>query len=300
MNQTPLKTLWEHSRKQIRASSTEWSNQVEAIYACGRGLEETLQYLHFKRPTFEEFMNWMSSNSSNAVQSAAGSDVLSADDLASFEEQGYLVFRQAVDSATCAEARKAIQTHLNVHSNDPDSWYNAQADCEGLMVQLYHHPVLDSNRRSPRIRRAFEQLYASTDIHVVVEKVSFNPPVTSSYTFKGSPLHWDVSLAQPIPLKLQGLLYLSDCTADGGAFHCVPGFHKEIGNWLESLSPAANPREEAIRLLQPVAIPGQAGDLVIWHQALPHCATANRSNHPRFVQYITFNPDGYCEQEVWI
>jgi ectoine hydroxylase-related dioxygenase (phytanoyl-CoA dioxygenase family) len=300
MDQTPLKTLWEHSRRQISASSTEWGSQLQAIYACGKGLEETLQYLHYERPTLEAFLNWMNSNSSSSMQAVTGGDVLSADDLADFEKQGCLVFRRAVDSAACAEARAAIQAHLNVHIDDPASWYNAQADCEGLMVQLYHHPVLDSNRRSPRIRRAFEQLYASTAIHAVVDKVSFNPPVTPFYTFKGSPLHWDVSLAQPIPLKLQGLLYLSDCTADGGAFHCVPGFHKEIGNWLESLPGGANPREEAIRLLQPLAIPGQAGDLVIWHQALPHCATANRSSHPRFVQYITYDPDGYCEQEVWI
>lgn len=299
MDQTPLKALWENSRRQVSAGATEWGSQLQAIYACGKGLEETLQYLHYQQPALEDFLNWMNSNG-NHMQAAAESDVLSPDDLATFEKQGYLVFRHAVDSAACAEARAAIEAHLNVRIDDPLSWYDAQAHCEGLMVQLYHHPVLDSNRRSPRIRRAFEQLYASTAIHAVVDKVSFNPPVTPSYTFKGSPLHWDVSLAQPIPLKLQGLLYLSDCTAAGGAFHCVPGFHKEIGNWLKSLPAGTNPREEAIRQLDPVAIPGQAGDLVIWHQALPHCATANRSSHPRFVQYITYDPDGYCEQEVWI
>lgn len=300
MNQSPLKTLWEHSRKGIRASSAEWSGQLEAIYASGKGLEETLQYLHFKQPSFEDFLSWMNSNGTNSTEKVAGGDVLSAGDLAFFEEHGYLVFKGAVDSAACAEARSAIQAHLNVNMDDPSTWYNGQADREGLMVQLYHHPVLDSNRRSPRIRKAFEQLYDSTAIHVVVDKVSFNPPVTPSYTFKGSPLHWDASLAQPIPLKLQGLLYLSDCTAEGGAFHCVPGFHQQIGSWLEALPPGANPREEALRLLQPVAVPGAAGDLVIWHQALPHCATANRGTLPRFVQYITYDPDGYREQEVWI
>jgi ectoine hydroxylase-related dioxygenase (phytanoyl-CoA dioxygenase family) len=298
MNQTSLQTLWEHSRKQVSASSTEWGSQLEAIYACGKGLEETLQYLHHKQPALEEFLSWMTNNNSTSMQDVGTGDVLSTNDLADFQKQGYLVFRQAVNSADCAETREAIQAHLQVRIYDPSTWYDAE--CEGLMVQLYHHPAIDRNRRSPRIRRAFEQLYASTAIHPVVEKVSFNPPETPYYKFRGSPLHWDVSLAQPIPFKLQGLLYLSDCYPEGGAFHCVPGFHNEIGTWLNSLPEGVNPREEAIRLLQPVPIPGQAGDLVIWHQALPHCATANHSSHPRFVQYITYDPDGYCAQEAWI
>jgi len=299
MSQTSLQTLWEHSRRRISASAAEWSDQLQAIYACGRGLEETLQYLHHGQPGLEEFLSWMTSAGNGSVQ-AIGHNILSDDNLAFFEHHGYVVLRGAVDSAACSSARAAILEHLNARIDEPASWYGAQPDREGLMVQLYHHPVLEANRRSPKIRRAFEQLYTSTAIHAVVDKVSFNPPETSAYRFMGSPLHWDVSLAQPVPFKLQGLLYLSDCTADGGAFHCVPGFHKEIGSWLDALPAGTNPREEALRLLRPVAIPGNAGDLVIWHQALPHCATANRSRHPRFVQYITYDPDGYCAQEVWV
>ena len=294
-----MQALWEQSRRQESAGETEWGSQLQAIYASGRGLEETLQYLHHKQPKLDDFLNWMNCNNV-PPQAVPQNDVLSPGDLAFFERHGYLVLHGAVDDAACAEARALILAHLQAHINDPSSWYGTQSDREGLMVQLYHHPVLEANRRSPRIRRAFEQLYASTALHAVVDKVSFNPPETSSYTFKGSPLHWDVSLAQPIPFKLQGLVYLSDCAADAGAFHCVPGFHKEIAGWLNSLPKTVNPREEAIRLLQPIPIPGQAGDLVIWHQALPHCATANHSTLPRFVQYITYDPDGYCGQEMWV
>ncbi len=300
MNQASLQALWEHSRQQLSASGEEWSSQLQAIYACGKGLEETLRHLHYERPSLDSFLNWMKGNSNASAQAGTVSDVLCAEDLAFFEEQGYLVFRGAVDREACAEARASILKHLGANEDEPDSWYCSQEDREGLMVQLYHHPVLESNRRSPRIRRAFEQLYATTAIQAVVDKVSFNPPQTSSYAFRGSPLHWDVSLAQPVPFKLQGLLYLSDCAAFGGAFHCVPGFHKELGRWMDSLPEDVHPREEAIRSLQPIAIPGAAGDLVVWHQALPHCATPNHSPHPRFVQYITYDPDGYRAQEVWI
>ncbi len=43
-----------------------------------------------------------------------------------------------------------------------------------------------------------------------------------------------------------------------------------------------------------------AGDLVIWHQALPHGASPNRANRPRVVQYINMFPTQYEEHEEWI
>ncbi len=160
----------------------------------------------------------------------------------------------------------------------------------GLMLMFYHHPSLEVVRNLPVIRKAFEQLYGSTNIHKVIDKVSFNPPETSTFKFKGSPLHWDVSLTLPIPFKLQGLLYLNDVIEDGGAFCCVPGFHNKLENWLKELPPNAKPEDEAIKQLKPMPISGKAGDFIIWHQALPHCASPNKSNTPRFVQYHTYDP----------
>jgi ectoine hydroxylase-related dioxygenase (phytanoyl-CoA dioxygenase family) len=46
---------------------------------------------------------------------------------------------------------------------------------------------------------------------------------------------------------------------------------------------------------------GNAGDFVIWHQALPHCATPNTSNLPRMVQYLTYLPiENQDEIGEWI
>jgi len=107
------------------------------------------------------------------------------------------------------------------------------------------------------------------------------------------------SLVLPIPFRLQGLLCLSDCAAHEGAFHCVPGFHRRIGDWLASLPPGADPKEAAPRLLQPVPVPALAGDFIIWHGALPHCATPNRGSVPRLVQYLTYRPDADEPHKEW-
>ena len=35
---------------------------------------------------------------------------------------------------------------------------------------------------------------------------------------------------------------------------------------------------------------GRAGDLIIWHDGLPHGASPNGTDRPRIVQYITIEP----------
>jgi hypothetical protein len=157
------------------------------------------------------------------------------------------------------------------------------------MLQFSDHPALEEIRHGAYLRRAYQQLYGcAASIYPTIDKVSFNPPETPQDRFLGSALHWDVSLKLPIPFKLQGMLYLSDCPARHGAFHCVPGFQHRIADWLRELPPGAAPREWAAGNLQPVAVEGNAGDFIIWHQALPHCATPNRGPSPRMVQYLTY------------
>ncbi|WP_220472638.1 hypothetical protein [Spirosoma foliorum] len=115
---------------------------------------------------------------------------------------------------------------------------------QGIMVQLFQHPLLARNRSSIRIRKAYEQLRNRTDLWVSTDRVGFNPPETESWQFPGPNLHWDVSLTLPIPFGLQGLLYLSDTQPNQGAFTLVPGFQHRIADWITQLPPQANPRTQ--------------------------------------------------------
>jgi ectoine hydroxylase-related dioxygenase (phytanoyl-CoA dioxygenase family) len=209
------------------------------------------------------------------------------------------VVRNAVNVAECNAAAAAIWAFLEADPRDTASWYKQHTARNGLMVVFTRHPALQAIRNSPVIRRAYEQLYGSKAIYKVVDKVSFNPPETSYYSFAGSPLHWDTSLTLPVPFRLQGLLYLSEVTAKGGAFSCVPGFHRSIDDWLKHLPPDVDAREYALRTLQPQPVPGDAGDFIIWHQALPHCASPNRGHTPRLVQYLTYLPEGFEDHRAW-
>ena len=60
---------------------------------------------------------------------------------------------------------------------------------------------------------------------------------------------------------------------------------------MNDLPDDVNPRE-VVREYQKEAVPvaGKAGDLVIWHSALPHGSSPNSAEYPRMAQYITMSP----------
>src|SRR5438876_4062744 len=102
-----------------------------------------------------------------------------------------------------------------------------------------------------------------------VDGCGVNPPERPGYRFRGSPLHWDMTLTPPVRFGTQAILYLTDTAPNQGAFSCVPGFHRGLGDWLRGQPAGADPRARAVKELRAIPIAGDAGDLIIWHQALP-------------------------------
>ncbi len=290
--------------------------------ALGLGFEQTQQYLMQRAPTFEEFERWIVATTGGVepeqvarINAAVRGEeppaatrrrlaaidalppVLTADDLAHWEEHGYVIVPDAVPEETRAAAERAIWAHLGARPAEPDSWY--VPNDHGIMVQLFQHEAFTANRRSPRIHKAFAQLWGTSDLWASTDRVGFNVPERPGWRFHGPDLHWDVSLVQPIPFGTQGILYLTDTPGEQGAFTCVPGFQRRIDAWLDGLPPGADPRREDLHALGSRPIAGRAGDLIIWDHKLPHGSRPNRGTRPRIVQYINLYPTRVQEQEAW-
>jgi len=188
---------------------------------------------------------------------------------------------------------------LGIERYDAASWYKVHPAKQGIMVQLFQHPLLEKNRSSPKIKKAFEELWNRTDLWLNADRVGFNPPETESYKFPGPKLHWDISIKLPIPFGTQGILYLSDTLANQGAFTLVPGFQNRIEHWLDTLTPGNDPRKENLYDLGVKPIAANAGDFILWHHILPHGSSPNTATSPRFVQYINYTPADEKESEEW-
>lgn len=293
------------------------------LNGLGLGIVEPPRYLFQHRPDFADFERWIVRTLGSApapalverlnrmvddyltqphreyplCDKAIDDPVLSADDLEFWRENGYVVLRNAISIDDCRAAEAAIFDFLGMNPGDPDSWYDGQ---HMFWIELFQHPALVRNRAALRIRKAFEQVWGTADLWTTVDRSSLNRPQRGDFDISGpSRLHWDVSLAQPMPFGVQGILYLSDTRAEQGAFRCVPGFHHRLAEWLEALPADRNPREQELECLGPVPVPGNAGDFVLWHHALPHGSGRNTADYPRVVQYIKLFPHDFGIHPAW-
>lgn len=324
-----LKRCWEKRMLEIDRKLDRDSVRGEdgldftLMQGLGLGIVEPPQYLFQHRPGFPEFERWivrklggapapeLVTRLNNMVARYLGSPpreypiadarmrdpVLSDDDMAFWHENGYVVVRNAVSIEDCRETEAAIFDHLGMDPQNPDSWYDKD---HTFWVSLFQHPALVRNRAAPRIRRAFEQVWGTGDLWATVDRSSLNRPQRGDVDISGpSRLHWDVSVALPIPFGVQGILYLNDVSAEQGAFRCVPGFHRRIEQWIGMLEPGQNPRGQDLESLGPVPVAGRAGDFVLWHHALPHGSGRNFAQCPRVVQYISMFPHDYGVHPEW-
>ncbi|UYY57374.1 phytanoyl-CoA dioxygenase family protein [Sphingomonas sp. S2-65] len=308
-----LEQLWAQYSLRARHAPRQDQRDRMLFDLLGIGLEQGMRHLASERPSLAAFADWVvaAAGPPDPVAVAryhawldrapppppvqtriaaieAMPPVLDSSDLAQWDAQGWVILRHAVPPETAAAAARLLWTRVGGDPEDPASWYGEGR--QGIMVQQFQHPAQAAARDAVRIHKAFAQLWGSADLWVAVDRMSFNPPETATAPFQGTPLHWDVSLAWPIPFATQGILYLTDTAPDQGALRLVPGFHRRIEAWLNDLGDR-DPR--AVDLTgETVAIGAGVGDLVIWRQDLPHGASPNRSDRPRLAQYVNlYSPD---------
>jgi hypothetical protein len=288
----------------INAFQEEWNIDQGLLNAIGIGLEPTIAYLYLNSERFEDFEQWILTQTNGVLSrysvetfnnlllgntlDSQTEKVLTAEDHIFFKEHGYLILHKALSDLEAEAAEKAVWDFLGYDPKDPSTWYEAHPERKGIMVQLFHHPMLELVRKNVRVQKAYEELIGHKRLFVTTDRVSFNPPQNDKWMFQGPRLHWDVSIAQPIPFALQGLLYLTDTAANQGAFTLVPGFHRKIGDWLASLPKDTDPRNENLEALGAVPIVAEKGDFILWHQALPHGSSVNTASYPRIVQYMNW------------
>lgn len=266
-------------------------------------LEDWIIGLHGGSPDASELARLRDALAGRPVASAAG-DLdrvagLTEEELAFWDENGYVVLHDAIAPSDRNAAAAAIYQFLDASPDEPDTWYRRKYGAS-IWVPLLRHPSFVANRRHPRLVKAFAQLWGREDLWPIIDQGGFNPPEREDWKFPGPHVHWDASVAAPHHLGVQGILYLTDTPADQGSFRCIPGFHRRLESWLRELPPGVNPRDALHREPGLVPIAGRAGDLILWHHLLPHASSPNSGRLPRVAQYIALRPTRWAYTSKWV
>lgn len=290
--------------------------------ALGLGLEQTMQFVRIEAPDFDAFQRWILETAGepdplaieryhnmldglpppDAVRAQldaidAMPPVLDAGDLEHWDREGYVILRNAITPEEAAASADLLWQTVKATPDDPESWYRERIN--GIMVQRFQGEAMEAPRRSARLHKAFAQLWGTADLWHLIDRLGFNPPLREGYNFRATDIHWDISIAPPIPFATQGILYLTDTAANQGALQLVPGFHRKLADgWLDSIGDA-DPRQHDFSS-EAVPIAANAGDLIIWRADIPHAASRNRAALPRLVHYVTMYSDKLRHNPVWI
>lgn len=305
-------------RAQERLPEHQWRMLLDTL---GLGIEQAMQHIGRTRPDPASFADWViatagppdpnrvaryhaaldgtplpAATAARLAEIDAMPPVLEAEDLAHWEAHGFVILRGAIDLALAHDTAALVWDIVGATPDDPESWYAKSHN--GIMVQHFQSPQQDAIRQSPRIHKAFAQLWGSSDLWISTDRLGFNPPARHDWKFAGQPLHWDDSLVRPIPFGTQGILYLTDTAPEQGALRLVPGFHHRLDAWLDSMGDC-DPRLVDLTG-QAVPIAANSGDLIIWRSDLPHGATANHGRAPRLVQYMAMYPPTPIVPRDWL
>lgn len=262
------------------------SEELEAWVLATAGRPDPISAARFNaivagEPYSDETRRWLASVD-------AMEDVLSPREMEFWRVNGFVVLQDAVDPHDREQAVGMIWRAVGGDPEDPATWYGGKT--YRTMLEVFQHPALSAMRRSPRVHKAFAQIWGTADLCVSTDRCGFSAPLRAGETSQAPPMHWDFDFRYPERLQTQGILYLTDTQEEQGAFSVVPGFHRRLKHWLSTLPANADPNAQDLEALGPLPIPGRAGDLIIWHGALPHGSRPNHHDQPRIVHYLNMYP----------
>ena len=226
--------------------------------------------------------------------------VMTEDDWAFWQHNGYVVIKNAVPREQALSTADFLWEFEDKKSNDPSTWYTApraemkMKELAGTgMVEVYNNQHLWNNRQSPRIYDTFVDIWGTEKLWVSIDRANLNFPIRPGFEYKGF-IHWDYDPGtNPVNVQ-QGVLALSDQMDETmGGFQCIPWLFRNYMEWVKSQPADRNPFRPDITGLEDkiVKVGLEAGDLVIWNSLQPHGIRPNHSDGKvRIAQYISMMP----------
>lgn len=206
-----------------------------------------------------------------------------------FDLQGYLRLRGAVPPEVIAGANRALDRYETM---DPADF--PPPLCLGAPDRENHRYLSNILEGAPELRPLID-LPAVIDVVRTVSGSSFRlnhtySMVTGKGYYTGLHMHgtpiidicqYRAENGQIVSTLTKAVIPLLDCAADDGCFAVIPGSHKSAFPKPWSSQPWDNPP------LLPVE--AEAGDVIVFTEALTHGSRVNTSGRPRRTLYFCYS-----------
>lgn len=244
----------------------------------------------------------------------------SRDELRRYREQGYFLRERVLAEAELAPLREAVEgVHERVVRDagrgdaGPIEWVDDKRyqKVAGSLVKWewrdgsrqvrsmepYHHldPRLDALIDDPRLWQPACPLVDATSLSLFSDKLNFKRPGGSPFPWHQDSPYWAFG-CNHLDRLVSVLINLDDSDVENGCLWMIPGSH------TQGFLPTFQDRGVVGRLYTdmervpeapaPVALEAPAGSVVWFHGDLVHGSQRNRSNSPRRVLVLTYQPAG--------
>ena len=246
---------------------------------------------------------------------------LSADELAQYQRNGFLVIENFVDDASCNRLRaraeelvrefdpKGVASIFSTHEQNriSDTYFLESGDkirCffeehafhpDGSLIQSKERSINKIGHALHDLDPTFNQFSRTTKIKELTASLAIEEPLLlqSMYIFKQPNIGGEVSCHQDStflytePLQIAGLWFaLEDATTENGCLWAIPGGHR-LG--LKSRWVRADEGGMRFEVMDPDLFPEEQlvplevtkGTLVVLHGLSPHKSLANKSSKSR-------------------
>ena len=225
--------------------------------------------------------------------------VLSEEDWAFWQHNGYIVIKGVVSKEQVQATADFLWEFEEKNPNDQESWYAPprveirMKELAGTgMVEVYNHQHLWNNRQTQRVYDTFVDIWGTEKLWVSIDRANLNFPIRPDHQYKGF-IHWDYD-PETKPVNVQGVLALADQMDENmGGFQCIPWLYRNYDSWKQTQAKDRDRFQPDITGLEDkiVKVGMEAGDLLIFNSCQPHGIRPNLSdNKVRMAQYISMMP----------
>jgi phytanoyl-CoA hydroxylase len=230
--------------------------------------------------------------------SRRGTELSPAEQRASYDEQGYLVFPELLDAAELDTLRTALADVLRGAeglTETNDTFSITGTDSGGYSVRRIFDPIArhEAFRNlvlNPKILDVVENLIGP-NIQLHHTKLNLKPPSSREARFEW---HQDYPFFPHTNFDLLAvMIYFDDATEENGCLTIIPGSHKwGPRNHLFAKDGAFSSQLEDKRVVEDPAhwlkVPVPAGGMELHHCNMLHSSTANRGTKPRSAMVIQY------------